>query len=97
MNLDTLYDYLKLTVPNTFGVIDHGNGIEVGVKAGTLYGSSSSDYFWVDDNYIKFSTVSDGVPDYIFKAFRGITPHKIIMESSVWRTRYAFEIPEGLQ
>lgn len=94
MNIDTLYDYLKLTVPNTFNVINRGNGIEVGVRAGTLYGSASSDYFYIDNNLIKFSTVSDEVPDYIPRIFRGTI---IQLESNVWRKVYAFDIPKDLQ
>ena len=99
MNIDTLYDYLKLTVPNTFNVLKHGGGIEVGVLAGTLYGSSCSDYFWIDneDNLIKFNTVSDGVPDYIPKIFGGVTPYNIPNISTMWRKVYAFEIPKDLQ
>ena len=97
MNLDTLYDYLKLTVPNTFGVIKRGNVIEVGVKAGTLYGASSSEYFYIKGNFIKFSTVLDEVPEYITQIFRGITPHIQKNESDVWRKVYAFEIPKDLQ
>lgn len=97
MNIDTLYDYLKLTVPNTFGVINRGNGIEVGVRAGTLYGSYSSEYFCISGNLIKFSTILDEVPDYITKAFGGVIPHKLDTESNGWRKVYAFKIPKDLQ
>lgn len=97
MNIDTLYDYLKLTVPNTFGVINRGDGIEVGVRAGTLYGSSSSEYFYIEGNFINFSTISDEVPKYITQIFRGVTPHKLDTESNGWRKVYAFKIPKDLQ
>ena len=96
MHLETLYDYLKLTVPNTFNVVRNGSGIEVGVKAGTLYGSMCSDYFWIDDNLIKFNTISDGVPDYIPKIFGGVTP-QLIPNINTWRKVYSIGIPKDLQ
>lgn len=98
MNIDTLFEYLKLTVPNTFNVLKHGSGIEVGVRAGTLYGSISSDCFWIsDDNLIKLSTTSDGLPEYVLQIFREITTYKVTNESTAWRKVYAFEIPKDLQ
>lgn len=97
MNIDTLYDYLKLTVPNTFNVVRQGSGIEVGVRAGTLYGAVSSDFFWIDDNLIKFNTISDGVPGYIPKIFGGVTPQLMPNINTMWRKIYSFGIPKDLQ
>lgn len=70
MDLDTLYKYLKLVVPNEFKVVRKEFGINVGVgDVNTIYGAVFSDSYSIRNNYIVLSRLNNNIPEYAQRIF----------------------------
>lgn len=96
MNIDTLYKYLKLVVPNNLKVVkrEKCDAIDVGIAPESPFGFIFSDTFKIEDNLIKVITISSEVPIYISEIFK----ERVIQDESKYRTNeYCFKIPKELR
>lgn len=94
MDINALYKYLKLVTPNDLKVVKRDDTVDVGVDPSSMYGEAYADSFWIEDNLIKVSTIAKPLPKYIGKIFKKLKPYR---KSGVWRSTYAFEIPNELR
>ena len=95
MNIETLYDYLKLLVPSDYTVTLKQNYISV-VGCNNLLDSVT---YAIEDNYIVLSTLLI-IPEYAKVIFGEPVNYKPTSSEDTLRdmlTKYYFNIPEGLE
>lgn len=90
MNLETLYDYLKLLVPNTLKVDKGSDFITVSRPFGSMY---VLDVYYLKGEFIVLSAMNYELNKYA----KVIFGKPVDKETGSTYNEYFFKIPEGLQ
>lgn len=90
MNIDALYDYLKLLVPNDYHVEMGSNFITVNKCCNGVY---DLDVYYLKGEYIVLSAMNYDLKEYIKRIFG----KPLSKETFTTYNEYYFSIPEGLQ
>lgn len=92
MNIETLYDYLKLLVPREYTVT-----LEKGYISVTGYDNLlDSAVYAIEDNHIILTTLLN-IPEYAKEIFGKPIYYKLTSRNLDLLTEYYFSIPEGLE
>lgn len=94
MDMNTLYKYLKLVIPNEFKVVKQEYSINVSnrLNRNTLAYAFSDSYF-LKDNYIVLSRLTKDIPEYAQKIFG----KPVSINRSYLAHYMLFNIPEELR